>query len=368
MTIDRKPGIPKYHQLKHIIMQSIREGGIRDGDPLPSESELVRRFSVSRNTVRQAIGALANEGIVVRSRGKRTFCQTQPRIRTSLLGVITPMGSVYIYPDIIHGIEEYVHAKNYSMILGNSNGDLEKERQLLETMLEKGVEGLLVEPTRSARINPESYIYQRLQSLPVPVVLMDCVVEGLKVSAVTPADVDGGQIATEYLLGKGHRRIAIVYKSETVPGLLRHVGYRRALAAAGVEPCPQYMVGACESQYRDMHPVREAVLGLLALGSDRPTAIVFYNDEWAIQGLQVLLDAGIAVPQQISIVGFDDTDYGKYARVPLTSVSHPKASLGRLAAELLLREIEAGQACEKTRIMTIPHVVERESVTAPAAD
>lgn len=132
------------------------------------------------------------------------------------------------------------------MILGNSNGDAEKERSLLETMLEKGVEGLLIEPARNPRTNPGTYIYHRLRSLPVPVVLMNCIIDGLRVSTVTPADLDGGRLATDYLLQKGHRRIAMVYKSETIPGLLRYAGYKYALAAYGVEPLPEYAIGACD--------------------------------------------------------------------------------------------------------------------------
>jgi GntR family transcriptional regulator of arabinose operon len=367
MTIDRESGIPKYHQLKDIILQAIRDGGIREGEPLPSESELVRRFAVSRNTVRQAIGALATEGLVVRRRGKRTFCQAPPRAKTSLLGVITPMVYVYIYRDIINGIEETVHTRDYSMILGNSNSDPDKERSLIETMLDKGVEGLLIEPARSGLVRPDSYIHRRLANLPVPVVLMDCAIEGLAASTVTPADVDGGRLATEYLLQKGHKRIAILYKSETTPGLLRHQGYRAAFAARGLEPEPGYAVTTCELRDRNMHPVRDAVLSLVALGDRRPTAMVFYNDEWAVQGLQVLLENGLEVPRDVSIIGFDDTEYCDYARVPITSVSHPKGSLGRIAAEMLLSEIEAGPACEKKRVTILPRIVERQSVSAPAS-
>jgi DNA-binding LacI/PurR family transcriptional regulator len=100
---------------------------------------------------------------------------------------------------------------------------------------------------------------------------------------------------------------------------VRYAGYRNALAAYGVEPLPEYAIGACESKNRDMHPVREAVRGLLALGARRPTAIVFYNDEWAVHGLQVLADNGVGVPDDLSIIGFDDTDYCNHAKVPITA-------------------------------------------------
>jgi GntR family transcriptional regulator, arabinose operon transcriptional repressor len=365
VTIDTESRIPKYHQLKEIILRTIREGAIGEGQPLPSEHELVRRFHVSRNTVRQAIDELERDGMVERRQGKGTYYRSKAGPRTRLLGVITPFVSQYIYPDIIRGIEERAHSRCFSMVLGHSNGDPDKERSLVETMLANGIEGLLIEPARSARVCPETWIHRRLKAAPVPVVLMDCIVDGLSSSTVTPADVDGGRIATEYLAGKGHRRIAMVYKTETVPGVQRHAGYLAALATAGLEVRSELAVTTCEGSGRDLGPIRDAVRGLLALGDRRPTAIIFYNDEWAAQGLQVLLDAGVSVPGDVSIVGFDDTDLCNHARVPITSLTHPKGELGRQAVDILLDEIDGRDGGSHKRIVIIPRVVERDTVAPP---
>ena len=142
MRIDAEKPIPKYLQLKEIIKHYFRNEHYEAGQKIPSENELINQFKVSRNTVRQALAELANEGFIYKRAGSGSFfsgkTQDAQTESSCLIGVITPMVSYYIYPKIIEGIDDIASKKRYNIVLGNSKGLLEKELVCLEQILEKG--------------------------------------------------------------------------------------------------------------------------------------------------------------------------------------------------------------------------------------
>ena len=322
-------------------------------------------FGVSRNTVRQAIGELEREGILSRQQGRGTFyvgTTSRPAdAKTGLIGVLSPLPETYIFGELIHGMDDVAHQMGYSLVLATSRADPEREIGALENLLNKPLEGLIVEFAQSALLSPDGAVIHLLKRSKLPMIVCDTEARGLNASTVAMDDFYGGQLATEYLLDRGHRRIAMVWKSANYAGVLRRDGYLKALHQAGIDP-DMDLIRSYTSQEETM-PVVPIVKELLALPArQRPTALFMFNDQCAVQALEVLADRGVSVPDEISVMGFDDSDLAPAASVPLTTVVHAKYVLGSLAARMLIDSIETDRPRFVTRTLIRPTLAIRDSV------
>src|SRR5512136_2530395 len=139
MVIDPEKPIPKYLQLKDIITQYFQKAQLKAGEKIPTETELMEQFQVSRSTVRQTLAELANEGVIYKRQGSGTFFAGDDQIgqaQSHLIGVLTPRISYYIYPKLIQGIDEVARQKRYNIILTNADANPDQELAMLEQLLE----------------------------------------------------------------------------------------------------------------------------------------------------------------------------------------------------------------------------------------
>lgn len=191
---------------------------------------------------------------------------------------------------------------------------------------------------------------------------MDRVASGTGTCAVSVDDVRGGALAVGHLISAGHRSVAYV----SGPGDLHQIRDRRtgalsALAEAGLEPEALVEI---PSDRLDVAAGRDAGARLLGL-VPRPTAVFCANDLLALGVLQALYAAGVRVPQDIAIVGYDDIEFAAAAAVPLTSVRQPAVVMGRMAAELLLEEADDDDRHEHRSVVLQPELVVRASSSTP---
>lgn len=161
----------KYNMVKEKITDWITTGKVQPGEKIYSENELGKIFGVSRHTIRQAIGDLVHEGWLYREQGAGTFVSNQqvrssesalsypPLQRTKNIGVITTHISDYIFPSIIKGIESHLTNQGYSLTFACTDNDIKKEKQCIQTMLDRNIDGLIVEPTKSNTFNPNIQLY-----------------------------------------------------------------------------------------------------------------------------------------------------------------------------------------------------------------
>lgn len=140
----------KYIKIKDDIIESINNGVYKENDKLPSESELTEKYDVSRHTIRAALTLLEFEKVIVKEQGLGSFVRKKSTNNIKTVGVITTYLSEYIFPTINRGIEKVLSENGFSMLLASTNNNIEMERRAIEMMLEKGVGGLIVEPTKSA--------------------------------------------------------------------------------------------------------------------------------------------------------------------------------------------------------------------------
>lgn len=347
----------KYRQIIDYYKDYIEHHQLNDGDLLPSESDVAEEFNFSRDTVRRALKELEKEKVVSRERGKGTFYRSDVKIvKEKRIAVITTYLSNYIFPNIISGIEEVVSSKHYTLNLANTDNDPDKERKHLRKVIDNEVDGLIIEPTKSAVDTHNMDLYQELKEKNIPFVMLNAYYRELNPSYAIVNDYQGGYKATQYLLQLGHKNIAGIFKEDDLQGVYRLKGFKKALNDYGLDS-NSAKIGTYITSQISSYPYH--CIDKMLSHQDKPTAVVCYNDEIAVDVVKAILDNGLRVPEDISVVSFDDSVLATATEVKLTTIKHPKEELGRHAARLLFNMIEIG--VEKPRFLYNPELIVRES-------
>jgi DNA-binding LacI/PurR family transcriptional regulator len=276
--------------------------------------------------------------------------------RTGLIGFTVPFVDENYFTAILSGAAEALYEQGQRVVLSTTHHEHDREVTLLERLLNGTTDGAIV-------LLPEESREElcRLQEYGYPFVVADpreALDDGIP--AVTATNAAGGRVATEHLLRLGHRRVALITGiRDWTATEERLVGYKAALAGAGLPFVPDLVV---EGAYT-IETGHAATRRLLEL-PEPPTAIFASNDNMAAGSLQAALERGLRVPEDLSIVGFDDTGIARSVFPRLTTVRQPLAELGRTAVNLLNRLIE-GQRTEALRVELATRLIVRES-TGPA--
>jgi GntR family transcriptional regulator of arabinose operon len=326
----------KYSMLKAFLKDEILMGNIKPGEKIPSENTLSERFALSRQTVRKAISMLVNEGFLYTRQGGGTFCRDRSANRRDSrnIGVVTTYISEYIFPRLIQGIDKVFSENGYSIILKNTGNSIEKEAACLDDLLGKDIGGLIIEPTKSAVFSANLKYYRALEKHGIPYVFIHGWYQMLENKPKVVLDDEAGEyLAVEHLIRLRHKSIAGIFKADDIQGINRHKGYARALADHGIVYDPEKVVWF-HTEDRDTKP-GIAIRDIIRRGI-QIDAVAAYNDEAAVRVIRQLDKLGLRVPDDISVVGFDDSYLAQNGAVKLTTVGHPKEKLGEAAAELLL--------------------------------
>jgi len=330
----------KYKELINKLQIDIQSGVYTSGQKLPSENELADTTGYSRQTVRHAMTILENEGYLSRIRGSGTYVRNSlPRRSTSHnIAVVTTYIGEYIFPAILHGIDEVLSQNGYTTMLSATRNRVDNERKILTDFMQKPIDGMIVEGTKTALPNPNIDLYIQLKEIGIPVVFINGYYPELKKPIYVVADDRaGGQKVCEELLKKGHRRIAGIFKSDDIQGHRRYAGYAEALRAAGISLNDDNVLWYTTENREDLM----AVFSLRTL--ENCTAVVCYNDELALQLLNILQENGVDVPQDMEIVSFDNSTLAQLSPVKFLSMTNPKEQLGQLAARKLLNILQQNE-------------------------
>jgi GntR family transcriptional regulator of arabinose operon len=334
--------LPKYRQLKQEILSWILSGRLKLNEQIPTENEIAEQFQMSRQTVRQSLGELEQEGWLYRIQGKGTFVSSPLMQKGSselqTIGVLTTYISDYIFPHIVRGAEAALRDKGYRLLLSSTDNDKQKERESLNIMMSQPLSGLIIEPTKSAEGNPNLFYYLSLDYQQIPYIMINERYPEMDCPYIKVDDESGGFQATEHLIQLGHRKIAGFFKMDDLQGVNRLKGFIRAHHQYQVPLLPE-MVTHYTTEEKLVKPY-DTALSMLGQTEERPTAFICYNDELAIQLLEVIRLSGLNVPRDISLVGFDDSSLATATEVKLTTLTHPKIEMGIQAAQLLIARIE----------------------------
>jgi GntR family transcriptional regulator, arabinose operon transcriptional repressor len=326
--------IPKYEMIRNYIKHLLIEGSIKLGEKLPSEYELMEKFHVSRHTIRKAFGELQSCGYICKKQGKGTFSNYRHGEKPKqIIAVLSTFISSFVFPSIISGIEQVLSDEGYMMLLSNTNNEKEKEAQFLTNILEHNVAGMIVEPSKSAAGNVNQKLWDEVRRRKIITVFINAVYQGFSSSYVLLDDAKGGMMVAEYLLQLGHQKIASIMKTDDRQGLDRMSGMVSVLRKYGVPVHADYLA---EYETHSMFEAPYLLTQTLMRKKDRPTAVFCYNDQCALMAIQAILDSGLSVPEDISVVGFDDSLEMLHSSLKLTTVSHPKKEMGIQAAKFLV--------------------------------
>jgi LacI family transcriptional regulator len=268
--------------------------------------------------------------------------------RSASIGLVVRNIANPFFSDLAHAVGEVAAAAGYSVLLSDSAQDPARERAALDLYQQLRVRGVILAPISQ---NPDQGMTGRPD---IPTVLTNRLSTFYDICTVFVDDFVGGQLAVAHLIERGHRRLAAVGGTvDTAQVRERRDGASRAVLLGN----PEATLLIVSSERLDIEAGRTAAARIMALPEDeRPTAVFALNDLVAIGLLQGLRTRNVAVPGDICIVGYDDIKFAAAAAVPLSSVSQPRAELGRRATELLLDEIRALESDEPHQ-----HVQERLS-------
>lgn len=347
----------KYEVIIEYIKKKISEGSLKDGDRVPSENALTKKFSVSRDTVRRGFKELEEEGVLISVRGSGTFVRVRKYINSNRIAVVTTYVENYIFPKIIMGIEGALSKHGYTMQLSFTNNQFEKERDVLLDIIEKeDVAGIIMEPVRSALPNPNLDCYAKLKEKGIPVLFINSYYREMDIPHVSLDDEAMGYMATKYLIDKGHSKIGALLKMDDGQGHLRFSGFSKACYETGEKNPSERVVWYDTADEKNIELEGAHIEARLK----DCTAVFCYNDKVARDYIEYLSKKGKSVPKDVSVISMDNSELSEYGDVKITSCHHPKEELGRAAAENLLQLIVNPKYEATEEFVTT--VNERESV------
>lgn len=359
--LEEEKMIAKYQQIADDLRQKINLQVFKMNEAIPSEFQLQKQYEVSRHTIRQAISLLVNEGYLRKEKGSGTYVDNvfKQEVRAfeenKTIGVITTYVSDYIFPTIIRGIEKTLSENGYSLLLSSTNNNYQQEKDCLEKMMQQNVQGLIIEPTKSNQYNPNLALYTQLRDQGVPIVMINATYEELSIPRISVNDELGGFLATDYLMKQNHRNILLITKIDDLQGKYRMKGFIRASEENKIMfKSENIMTYTTETKNEILKQAVEQI------GTYHFTGVVCYNDEFASELSQKLIEKNISIPDDISIIGNDNSTLGKMGSIALTTLDHPKEALGVDAANLIVKSIQSESIQDD--ITYTPKLIERSSV------
>lgn len=283
------------------------------------------------------------------------LAQNLRRQQTFSIGMIVPDSANPFFAEVARGIEDTSFEQNHSIILCNTDGDINKQAAHTDLLIKNQVAGILFV---AAGISTE--LIEDLQARRVPLVVVDREVPDVRVDTVLTNHLQGGRLATQHLLDLGHRRIACISGgSDLSPSAERLTGYQQILQENDIL-VDQSLVVKGDFQYESGYQAARQLLML----EEPPTAVFACNDLMAVGVISAATELGLRVPQQLSVVGFDDVRLASFTNPPLTTIAQPKYEIGVIATQMLLARAQNLDAPTRLQRLNTALVV-RQSTAIP---
>lgn len=275
------------------------------------------------------------------------------RKQSATIGLMIPNLTNPVYAEIADSLERTCTAAGYLVILGGTGYDPVKEKTVAEILRTKQVDGVVVVPgqTSQAFVAPLSQTH-------IPIVVLEHNLPNI--CCITSDDRQGGRLATQHLLSLGHSRIGLIKgEAMNVPGSLRLAGYREALTEANIPFDPTLVAESNPGQAAGYAAMQQ----LLALPQP-PTAVFAHTDLMALGAMRAIYDAGLTVPADLSVVGYEDPAGSTHLNPPLTTIKFPGAEMGRRAGQMILGLVQK-EAGLTAPALTLPVKLMLRASTAP---
>ncbi|MGP8329174.1 MAG: GntR family transcriptional regulator [Methanosarcinaceae archaeon] len=345
--IDKSSIVPKYYQLKELLKEKIAAGNWKPGEKIPAEKELVNNYDCSLITVNKAVSKLVEEGYVFRERGRGTYVSSKSLwgkadgpIVLKLIGMVVPDVSNEFGRAIVRGVEDFLHTRGYSLILGNHDQNYEKAVGYSSLLLKKNIDGIIISPVVGENYEEKNArIVKKLSNRDIPYVLIDKYLRNTDSSYVVSDSIESSYKMTTYLIKSGHQKIGVLSGLDCSSFEDRLTGYRNALEKNEIPYDPD-LVFECDERRIDACDV-EMIKQFLKTNASF-TAIFTFNATLAKGAILALEKLGQRVPGDITLVTYDNHILPNLAEDLFTRVDQPIYKMGEKAAELLIQMIEKG--------------------------
>ncbi|MFC2163538.1 LacI family DNA-binding transcriptional regulator [Acidobacteriota bacterium] len=279
------------------------------------------------------------------------FAKSLVKRKSNLIGLLVYDFRNTFYPELIRIIQDKAEELGYWVIQGSTDDKLDKSNSLITSMMNTGVDGIII-----ASVREDDQTVKNLFDAGFAVVLVNRRIKEDVGDYVVLDNVDGAYLAVNHLLRMGRRRVGMIKgPSFTSTGEERYIGYLKAIQDAGL-PLVEGLVE--EGFFRE--DVGHQLAKCLMSKRNPPDAILCGDDEIAMGAMRALDDMGLRVPDDVGLIGFDDSRISSHPRIQLTTISQDVTKMGSLATEILIRRIE-GRSSEYERITLKPNLVIRKS-------
>jgi GntR family transcriptional regulator of arabinose operon len=341
-TIEGTRRTPKFKVILNALRESVMSGEYREGTKLPSESDLVRRFGVSRMTIVKAFKELQQQGLVVRRPGSGTFVAPNGQ-ESRLFGLLIPeLGQTEIFEPICQGMTQYQSETKASLVWGNSFVKSDQNeivaRESCEEFIRQKVSGVFFAPLEliPAKDEVNRMVVASLNKARIPIVLLDRCIDAYPARAEYDlVGIDNRRAAygaTIHLVEAGAKRIAFLGRKLSASTVdARIAGYREALFATDLLRREDLVTRG--------DPADESLVRSI-LDEHRPDAFLCANDHTAATLMKSLISLGVRIPDEVRIVGIDDVKYASLLSIPLTTQHQPCLDIGRVAMATMVERLK----------------------------
>ena len=362
MIVDKNSPVPQYFQLQNWLIEQIEQGVFKPDDKIPTEEELSKVAGLARATIRQAVQNLVNTGYLLRKRRLGTFVIKREKgtKKKTIIGVILPDIRRGCAAELARGAEDEAAQNKHSIILCNTDDLFVKADLHSDRLIEHAVSGVIFVPT-AASAEKNRLILEKFARHNISVVLADRIIPNFDIDYITTDNFQGAYDLTKHLINKGHERIAIILSTIFSTELQRLEGYRKALCDHNI-PIDDSLIFAKEGPFNEKHYL--PYVNRILAQADNFTAIFAGHDRIAYLIYSVAEEMGLSIPEDFSLVGYDDLPFTQTHPVSLTTIHQPIYEMGKESMKLIIAKIH-GEITETQRIVLNAHLVERSSVCAP---
>lgn len=349
-----------YSRVKQQIIDFIKDLPLNSR--IPTRTELVDKFGVTRTTIDRAISELIGEGYFYSRVGSGTYLINNKAAGSlkqgnSNWGIILPNITTDTYPEIIRAVEDVCSEVGINLIICNTDNSIEKQEKYIKQLTDSNVSGIVIVPAIESPFASKKG-FEILKENNIKFVFCNRGVEGFRAPKVVSNDFYGGSIATRHLFANGWKRPAYISKPFYPVSEQRYNGYLNALYEQGIQ-FNEKLIKFEENFYVERSGY-EAMKSLLEL-PEPPDSVFCFNDVIAEGVYLAIEERGIRAGAEIGVVGYDDSRICESLNPKLTSVRFPKYEIGKRAAEILLRLTCGEEITENYSIVMQPELVIRES-------
>jgi len=349
-----------YSRIKQEILEYVKDLPLNSR--IPTRTELVEKFGVTRTTIDRAISELIGEGYFYSRVGSGTYLIKNkgtegPRPDNSNWGIILPSITTDTYPEIIRAVEDICSESGINLIICNTDNNVEKQEKYIKQLADSNVSGIVIVPAIGRPLEARKG-FEILKENNISFVFCNRGVEGFDAPKVVSNDFYGGNIATRHLFANGWKRPAFISKPFYTISEQRYNGYLNALYEHCI-PFDEKLI-RFEDRFDIKNSGYELMKSLLEL-AEPPDSVFCFNDVVAAGAYMAIEEKRKKVGVDIGVVGYDDSRICESLSTKLTSVRFPKYEIGKRAAEILLRIILGEEIEENYSIVMQPELVIRES-------